>query len=159
MTIELANETPYAVDLDEVRLLCVHVLKTMHIHPEAEVSVAFVSAETMTELHMQWMDLPGTTDVMSFPMDELHPGDGAEGVLGDIVVDPAVAQRQAAAAGHSTMDEILLLVTHGLLHLMGFDHADAQEKREMFGWQRKLLLTWFAEREPGRTTVPEPTED
>lgn len=159
MTIELANETPYDVDLAEVRALCDHVLAHMRINPDADVSVTFVSDEAMSELHMRWMDLPGTTDVMSFPMDELRPGDGAEGVLGDIVVDPVVAESQAAAAGHSTLDEILLLVTHGLLHLMGFDHGNPEEKAEMFGYQRQLLLTWFAEREPGRTTIPEPTED
>jgi probable rRNA maturation factor len=159
MSIELANETDSAVDLDEVHRLCTHVLAQMRINPLVDVSVTFIGDAAMADLHMRWMDLPGTTDVMSFPMDELRPGEQGEGVLGDIVIDPEVARRQALAAGHSTMDEILLLTVHGMLHLMGFDHAQPQEKTEMFGYQRQLLLTWFAEREPGRTSIPEPTED
>lgn len=158
MSIEIGNETAAPLDLEEARELAAHVLAQMRIHPLAEVAIRFVDEPTMSELHVQWMDLEGPTDVMSFPMDELRP-DGEEGMLGDIVVCPAVAAAQAKAAGHSTMDEVLLLVAHGLLHLMGYDHAEPEERAEMFGLQRHLLLTWFAEREPGRTSVPEPTED
>ncbi len=158
MSIEIGNETTADLDLDEVRLLAEHVLEQMRIHPLAETVIGFVDEPTMSELHVRWMDLEGPTDVMSFPMDELRP-DGDEGVLGDIVICPAVAQRQADAADHSMMDEVLLLVVHGLLHLMGYDHGEPEERAEMFGLQRHLLLTWFAQREPGRTTIPAPTED
>jgi probable rRNA maturation factor len=159
MSIEVGNETDFEISLTEVEELTAHVLDRMGIHPAAEVYIRFADEDTMSRLHEQWMNLPGPTDVMSFPMDEMTPGDEVDGVLGDIVICPSVAARQAATAGHSLSDEILLLTTHGLLHLMGYDHAEPQEKEEMFGLQRHLLLTWFADREPGRTSVPEPTED
>jgi probable rRNA maturation factor len=104
----------------------------------------------MERLHVQWMDLPGPTDVMSFPMDELRPGRDDEepepGLLGDVVLCPTVAERQAAEAGHPAAEEILLLTTHGILHLLGFDHAEPDEEREMFELQRRLLLTFLAGR-------------
>ena len=104
----------------------------------------------MERLHVQWMDLEGPTDVMSFPMDELRPGrEGQrlqEGVLGDIVLCPSVAKKQAAGAGHSFEEELLLLTTHGILHLLGYDHAEPDEEREMFDLQRTLLLTYLAGR-------------
>ena len=90
------------------------------------------------------MDEPGPTDVLSFPMDELRPGTEDEptpaGLLGDIVLCPQVAQGQAETAGHSTLDELLLLTTHGILHLLGFDHAEPEEEKEMFGIQRDILI-------------------
>ncbi|MEE2815126.1 MAG: rRNA maturation RNase YbeY, partial [Actinomycetota bacterium] len=104
-------------------------------------------------LHVQWMDEPGPTDVLSFPMDELRPGSPenpmAPGLLGDIVLCPQVAEAQAQTAGHSLMDELILLTTHGLLHLLGFDHAEPDEEREMFGLQ-KSLIEGFARVERGR---------
>jgi probable rRNA maturation factor len=107
----------------------------------------------MEQLHVQWMDEPGPTDVLSFPMDELRPGTEDRptpaGLLGDIVVCPQVAAEQAVTAGHSTMEEILLLTAHGILHLLGFDHAEPDEEREMFGLQRDILIG-FAMSERGR---------
>ena len=101
----------------------------------------------MTELHIKWMDEPGPTDVLSFPMDELRPGaedkPPVEGVLGDVVVCPQVARVQAKAAGHETIDEILMLVTHGMLHLVGFDHAEPDEEKEMFGLQKQILSSFY----------------
>jgi probable rRNA maturation factor len=108
-----------------------------------------VDEKAMAELHLQWMDEPGPTDVLSFPMDELRPGlegeDAAEGILGDIVLCPTVAKTQAEAAGHSLMDELTMLTVHGMLHLLGFDHAEPDEEREMFGLQAEILQS-FAER-------------
>src|SRR6476646_1498636 len=96
------------------------------------------------------MDLSGPTDVMSFPMDELRPGsedhEPEPGLLGDIVLCPSVAERQARDAGHATEEELLLLTTHGILHLLGYDHAEPDEEREMFDLQRNLLLTFLAGR-------------
>ena len=122
----------------------------MKVHPDADVAISLVDEAAMTVLHEKWMDLPGPTDVMSFPMDELRPGrdgvDPTEGVLGDIVLCPSVAERQAREAGHAPVEELLLLTTHGLLHLLGFDHAEPDEKQEMFELQRQLLLTFLAGR-------------
>lgn len=126
------------------------MLDELNIHPQAELSVLFVDEDTMSELHVQWMDEPGPTDVLSFPMDEMRPGSETEptpaGLLGDVVLCPSVAARQAKTAGHSTTEELLLLTTHGILHLLGYDHAEPEEEREMFALQRSLLLTFLAQR-------------
>jgi probable rRNA maturation factor len=125
----------------------------LRVHPQADLCITLVDEAAMETLHVQWMDLPGPTDVMSFPMDELRPGreeqEPQEGVLGDIVLCPAVAAKQATEAGHATEEELLLLTTHGILHLLGFDHAEADEEREMFELQRQLLLTFLATRGRG----------
>ncbi len=150
MSIEVLNET--AMVLDEMELVACsrYVLEAMNVHPGADLCLKLVDEAAMEVLHVQWMDLPGPTDVMSFPMDELRPGrDGQEpeeGVLGDIVLCPSVAARQAAEAGHATEEELLLLTTHGILHLLGYDHAEPDEEREMFELQRTLLLTFLAGR-------------
>src|SRR5919202_2725621 len=100
------------------------------------------------------MDEPGPTDVLSFPMDERRPGtegeDSPAGLLGDVVLCPQVAAGQARSAGHSTAEEMLLLTTHGILHLLGYDHAEPDEEKEMFGLQRKLLLTFLGARKSGK---------
>ena len=146
MSIDINNESGVEVDLDAVVVLARHVLDRMRIHPLAELSVLLVDEAAMTELHVRWMDEPGPTDVLSFPMDELRPGRDDEelepGLLGDVVLCPQVAARQAAEAGHSMHDELLLLTTHGILHLLGYDHAEPDEEREMFGLQRELLGEW-----------------
>ena len=143
MSIEISNETAVEVDTDSVLKLATFVRDELKLHPAIDLGIIFVDEEPMAELHVKWMDEPGPTDVLSFPMDELRPGSdllpSPEGVLGDIVVCPQVAIRQAEAAGHSMMNEVLLLVTHGMLHLVGFDHAEPEEEKEMFGLQRELL--------------------
>ncbi|MGX6452400.1 rRNA maturation RNase YbeY [Brevibacterium paucivorans] len=159
MSIELGNETEHQVDLERVHECARFALDTLNVHPAVELSIRFISDDVMSELHDTWMGLPGTTDVMSFPMDELKPGHDEPGVLGDIVISPSVATEQATAAGHSVSDEIYLLTVHGILHLLGYDHHEPDEKEEMFALQRKLLLMWFAQIEPGRTHVPQPTEE
>lgn len=148
MTIEINNES--AIETDETRLLRLadYVLGELHVSTDAELSIIMVDEGAMEALHVQWMDEPGPTDVLSFPMDELRPGtDEAPtppGLLGDIVLCPQVAETQAQAAGHSTLDELLLLTTHGLLHLLGFDHAEPEDEKEMFGLQRELLSGFAA---------------
>ncbi|WP_166848833.1 rRNA maturation RNase YbeY [Isoptericola sp. BMS4] len=150
MSIEVNNESGAEVDEAEFAALGRFVLDTLHVHPQSELSILFVDTEAMTELHVQWMDEPGPTDVLSFPMDELRPGSEAEetppGTLGDVVLCPEVAARQAQVAGHSTVEEMLLLTTHGILHLLGYDHAEPEEEKEMFALQRRLLLTFLAGR-------------
>jgi probable rRNA maturation factor len=150
VSVEVNNESGVDVDEAEIVALARHVLAQMHVHPQAELSVVLVDETAMEQLHVQWMDEPGPTDVLSFPMDELRPGtDGEEspaGLLGDVVLCPQVAAAQARQAGHSTAEELLLLTTHGILHLLGYDHAEPDEEKEMFGLQRKLLLTFLATR-------------
>lgn len=150
MSIEVNNETGVAVDETEIVALARHVLAEMRVHPQAELSVILVDEPAMEQLHVQWMDEPGPTDVLSFPMDELRPGTDEEespaGLLGDVVLCPQVAAAQAVTAGHTTQEELLLLTTHGILHLLGYDHAEPDEEKEMFALQRRLLLTFLATR-------------
>jgi len=150
VSVEVNNESGVDVDEAEIVALARHVLAQMHVHPQAELSVVLVDESAMEQLHVQWMDEPGPTDVLSFPMDELRPGtdgeDSPAGLLGDVVLCPQVAATQARQAGHSTAEELLLLTTHGILHLLGYDHAEPDEEKEMFGLQRKLLLTFLATR-------------
>jgi probable rRNA maturation factor len=144
MSIEINNESSIEVDESALQRLAGYALDIMHVHPDAELAIVLVDEAAMEQLHVQWMDEPGPTDVLSFPMDELRPGTEDEpapaGLLGDVVLCPQVAQVQAETAGHTLMDELLLLTTHGILHLLGFDHAEPAEEREMFGIQRDILV-------------------
>ena len=144
MSIEINNESSIEVDESALQRLAGYALDIMHVHPDAELAIVLVDEAAMEQLHVQWMDEPGPTDVLSFPMDELRPGTEDEpapaGLLGDVVLCPQVAQLQAETAGHTLMDELLLLTTHGILHLLGFDHAEPAEEREMFGIQRDILV-------------------
>ena len=153
MSIEINNESAIEVDESAIQRLAVFALDAMHVHPDAELAIVLVDEGAMEQLHVQWMDEPGPTDVLSFPMDELRPGTEdaptPAGLLGDIVLCPQVAQAQAETAGHSTMAELQLLTTHGILHLLGFDHAEPVEEKEMFGLQREILAG-FAQQERRR---------
>ena len=144
MSIEINNESAIEVDEAALQRLASYAFDIMHVHPDAELAIVLVDEAAMERLHVQWMDEPGPTDVLSFPMDELRPGTEEEpspaGLLGDVVLCPQVAQVQAETAGHTLMDELLLLTTHGILHLLGFDHAEPAEEREMFGIQRDILV-------------------
>ncbi|MBK8469185.1 MAG: rRNA maturation RNase YbeY [Candidatus Phosphoribacter sp.] len=150
MSIDVLNECGFAIDELELVACARYVMKQLTVHPDADLAISLVDESAMALLHEKWMDLPGPTDVMSFPMDELRPGrdgvDPDEGVLGDVVLCPSVAERQALEAGHAPVEELLLLTTHGILHLLGFDHAEPDEKQEMFELQRQLLLTFLAGR-------------
>ncbi|MCU1527194.1 MAG: rRNA maturation RNase YbeY [Frondihabitans sp.] len=146
MSIEINNESSIPVDEGAILRLATFALDQMHVHPEAELAIVLVDEGAMEQLHVQWMDEPGPTDVLSFPMDELRPGTEEEptppGLLGDIVLCPQVATAQAITAEHSALDEMLLLTTHGILHLLGFDHAEPDEKAEMFGIQDGILAAF-----------------
>jgi probable rRNA maturation factor len=149
MSIELNNESGVEVDEAAVQRLAVYALDELHVHPDAELAIVFVDEAAMEQLHVQWMDEPGPTDVLSFPMDELRPGTEdmmtPPGLLGDIVVCPQVAIAQAETAGHSPLEEMLLLTCHGILHLLGFDHAEPEDEKEMFGIQRDILVGFALE--------------
>jgi probable rRNA maturation factor len=149
MSIEIANESTAAVDIMRLEKLARFVLDDMKVSPLVELSIRLVEVDAMTALHVHFMNEPGPTDVLAFPMDELHDQrddvehpDAPPTLLGDVVLCPAVADKQARKAGHSTEDELHLLCTHGILHLLGYDHGDAGEEREMFGEQGRILTAW-----------------
>jgi probable rRNA maturation factor len=146
MSIEVLNESGEDLDVNRLATLSRFVMDRMRVHPLAELCIKAVDEPTMAALNEQWMEKEGPTDVLAFPMDELRPGlvndDPEEGVLGDLVLCPAVAEQQGATAGHGTEAEVDLLTVHGLLHLLGYDHAEPEEQREMFGLQDELLVAW-----------------
>jgi probable rRNA maturation factor len=170
LSVEVNNESGVAIDERALTQLGRFVLDALRIDPLAELSVLLVDPDTMAALHQQWMDLPGPTDVMAFPMDAADgpaerfdpsapPGTDegrAEAMLGDVVLCPAVAADQATSAGHSTEAELHLLCTHGILHLLGYDHGDPDEEREMFELQSRLVQEWArtSKRGPIRAPVP-----
>jgi probable rRNA maturation factor len=156
VSIEVNNESGIEVDESELVALSRYIFEQLYIHPQAELSILLVDEPAMEKLHVELMDEPGSTDVLSVPMDELTPGTPdrptPQGMLGDIAVCPQVAQVQAGNAGHSLQDEMLLLTTHGILHLLGYDHAEPEEKEEMFGLQRQLLSGFTGKDAPAETT-------
>jgi probable rRNA maturation factor len=176
VSIEIRNESGVAVDEAGLAALARHVLDGMRVHPLAELSVLLVDEAAMTGLHQRWMGEDGPTDVLAFPMDEMGlppPGGGqaehgtddevAQTLLGDVVLCPQVAVEQARKAGHSVQDELDLLCTHGILHLLGYGHAEPDEHATMFGLQDRLLAGWHSERDadgdPGRQAGPAGQED
>ena len=141
MTIEVTNTSGQLVPTAEMTSLMTHAMKALDLNPDCDLNIAFVEDDYMTELHIKWMDEPGTTDVLSFPMD--MPEEPGEAVtLGDIVISPVVAAAQALTQGHSTEHEIYILATHGLLHIIGYDHADKADEKVMFDLQEKIVTDW-----------------
>jgi len=151
VSIEIANESGVSVDDSSIVAAARFALDRMGVSPMAELSVLLVELEVMATLHEQWMDLEGPTDVMAFPMDELESArrpdaaDAGPALLGDIVLCPAFAKDQARTAGHSLLAELHLLTVHGVLHLLGYDHAEPAEEREMFALQKRILADFTAE--------------
>ncbi|QYJ04657.1 rRNA maturation RNase YbeY [Nocardioides panacisoli] len=157
MTIEILEESGTGVDLTALARLARFVIDEMRVHPQAELCIKAVDEDTIAELNEQWMGKPGPTDVLAFPMDELRPGQinqdpdpDEQPVLGDLVLCPVVAERQGEAAGHGHWAELELLTVHGILHLLGYDHAEPEEHREMFGLQDQLLGSWRATTDDGQ---------
>jgi probable rRNA maturation factor len=146
MSIEVLNESGDPLDEKGLVRLSRFVMDQLRVHPLAELCIKLVDEATIAELNEKWMEKTGPTDVLAFPMDELRPGlvneDPEEGVLGDLVLCVAVARRQAEQAGHPLQDEVQLLTVHGILHLLGYDHAEHDEHQEMFDLQATLLEQW-----------------
>jgi probable rRNA maturation factor len=145
------------VDLPRWVGLANAVLVDSGVRGDAELSLVFVDEPTMTELNKRYMDKDGPTDVLAFPLDDpldagRWPDSGSTGpdreppavaelpmLLGDVVVCPAVAARQAPTHAGSYDDELALLVVHGVLHVLGMDHAEAEEAASMQARERELL--------------------
>jgi probable rRNA maturation factor len=169
VSIEVLNESGVQVDERSLAEVARYVLDQMGVSPLVELAISLKDVAEMERLHVQYMDEPGPTDVMSFPQDELNlrgsrgvahtSGNGGGGgkddedemptLLGDVVLCPEVAERQGREAGHGTAAELELLTTHGVLHLLGYDHGEPEQHAEMFGLQAELLTDWRAGRTPG----------
>jgi probable rRNA maturation factor len=161
MSIEINNESGQMVDELAITSAARHVLDSLGVNPMAELSILVVDSVAMATLHKQWMDLDGPTDVMAFPMDTLDdkPGLGSDpgpALLGDVILCPDVAKLQAAEAGHTMDSELFLLTTHGVLHLLGYDHGEPDAEREMFELQTRLVTGWSQATGHGPIRTPLP---
>lgn len=106
-----------------------------------EVGVVFVSDVEMTRLNAKYRGKRKTTDVLSFGNDEAWPGTGERELLGDVIVSVAQAGRQAKAAGKPLRGELAMLLVHGTLHLLGYDHETVKDEKVMFPLQNRILKT------------------
>ena len=147
-SVTIENEAGIDCDTEALGRLAEHLIEALRLHPDAELGITLVDEPRMAALHVEWMDEPGATDVLSFPMDELRSAPEGQapvpGILGDIVLCPAFAAGQAAERGRTLDGELQFLVTHGMLHLIGYDHATPEEYATMFALQDRLLETWSA---------------
>jgi len=143
MSVEITNKSGQLVPTENLRELMENSLQELKLNAECELNMVFVDEAEMTELHIKWMNEGGATDVLSFPMD-LPSTPGEAVTLGDIVIAPTVAAEQALVAGHSIEHEIYILATHGLLHILGYDHAEKAEEAVMFALQEDLVRKWQA---------------
>lgn len=143
MGIELSNESKSTCDEAAIISVAAFAMAKMGIHPDSDLSITLVDEARIEELHIEWMDLPGPTDVLSFPMDEMKPNSAADGpgIIGDIVLCPEFARKQAKEGLDA---ELALLTVHGVLHCLGYDHAEKDEELEMFGLQDECLKEWKA---------------
>lgn len=141
MTLEITNTSGLLVPANEMQSLMTFAFKELELHSDCELNMLFVDDEEMTELHIKWMNEGGTTDVLSFPMD-MPEVEGEIVTLGDIMISPTFAAAQALTAGHSTEHEIYILATHGLLHIIGYDHAEPEEEKIMFALQEQIVEKW-----------------
>jgi probable rRNA maturation factor len=147
MSIEVLNESGVDVDVADFARLARFTLSRLRVHPQAELCLKLVDEATIAQFNERWLGNAGPTDVLSFPMDELRParegGEPAEeGILGDLLLCPQYAAAQASTYSRSAADEMHLLTIHGILHLLGYDHAEPAEEREMFALQARLLAEW-----------------
>lgn len=150
MSIEFLNESGIEIDPQPLIDVAQYALGRLDVHPGVELTLLAVDEDTIAEQHVRWLNLPGPTDVMSFPIDELTPGSGrpdapepGPSVLGDIMLCPSFAAVQAEKAGHPLSHELIVLTVHGVLHLLGFDHAEPDEEQRMFALQNELILDYY----------------
>ncbi len=143
MSVFLADEQDLEVPADRLVALARYVLEARRVPDDMELSLLCVDEATIAELNQEHLGKTGPTDVLAFPIDE--PGEtppDAPAILGDVVLCPKVAYEQAAASGRSGQEELELLTVHGILHLLGMDHADPASEREMFGLTDELLASF-----------------
>lgn len=147
----MVDEQDVAVDAARLVALAEHVLAALDVPGELELAVTCVDVDAMTALNTEHMGSTGPTDVLAFPIDA--PADvtpGVPGLLGDVVLCPAVAHDQAADHDRGPAGEVDLLLVHGILHLLGHDHAEAADRRLMFGLTDDLLAAFGAAGDPVR---------
>ncbi|PWH12740.1 MAG: rRNA maturation RNase YbeY [Anaerolineae bacterium] len=138
ITIETLENLSPSIAPEIVEHAARAALEHQSVPAEVEVTIVLSNDVQLRELNLQWMGINAPTDVLSFPSDEIDPETGAR-YLGDIVISMETAARQAARAGHTLEAEVQLLTVHGMLHLLGHDHAEAEEKARMWTAQTEIL--------------------
>ncbi len=141
MNIELSNESGVSVNETDIVSVAEFAMHHMGLHEDCDLAISIVDESRMSELHEEWMDLKGPTDVLSFPMDELVPHSPDPGIVGDIVLCPQFAEAQAK---NGLAAELQLLTIHGVLHCLGYDHAEPAQEKAMFDLQESILSKWQA---------------
>lgn len=150
MSVEVANrQRRHRVDVAEARALAEHVLRAEG-REAAGLSVAIVSDRAIAKLHREFLDVPGPTDVISFPLEDDVPGPACGDVLGEVVVSADTAAREARARRLPFRRELLLYVAHGTLHLLGYDDHAPRDRARMHARQEALLDAFLARRRAGR---------
>ncbi len=147
MPVFLADEQDLEIDADDLVALAGHVIDARRVPADMELSLLLVDTATIAALNAEHLDGEGPTDVLAFPIDE--PGESPPiepAILGDVVLCPSVADGQASGAGHELQSELRMLTVHGILHLLGMDHADPDEERAMFALTDELLSSYTASR-------------
>lgn len=146
MNVFVADEQEESVDVAGVRSLAALVLEKEQCPPESEVSVILVGEDEMAGYNQRFLDRIGPTDVISLPIEELVPGrppgaasDGPPPLLGDVILSPSYIRRQAGELGADFDDEFALMVVHGVLHLLGYDHAGEKDAERMEDRERAIL--------------------
>jgi probable rRNA maturation factor len=144
--IFLADEQTDEVGLSDLHFLAQLVLREEGYPDEVEVTLIFVSEPEIAAYNERFLDRSGPTDVLAFPVEELLPGvvpetdpQGPPLMLGDVIIAPGYVRRQAESTGVAFEDEIALMVTHGILHLLGYDHVEDEDAELMEARERELL--------------------
>lgn len=128
LIIDIENRSNVSVEQKKLQKIANFVMKELKLRPEQELSISLVDIKEMTELHQKWMNESGPTDVMSFRLAEITEFDFS---LGDVVICPAIAEKDANKLQKSPAEHLVFLLVHGILHLIGFDHQEAAERRDM----------------------------
>jgi probable rRNA maturation factor len=146
MNVFLADEQPIAVDTAAMRKLAESVLEAEGCPPESEVSLILVDEAEMASYNRRFLKRSGPTDVISLPIEDLAPGRppravpaGPPPMLGDLILAPSYIRAGAEERRVDFDDELALLVVHGLLHLLGYDHAVKSDAEAMETRERQLL--------------------
>lgn len=136
--IETAEGIQPDFDLNILEEAIKEVIAHEHEVEDADVTILLTGDEQIQALNLQFLDINEPTDVLSFPADFVDP-DSEHKYLGDVIISLPRAHAQAQAGGHLLEDELKLLVVHGALHLLGYDHTGEEEKEEMWAVQKSIL--------------------
>ena len=136
--LQVDDEFQSALPEKRLEQAALETLRQAQAPKAADLTIVLTGDETLQSLNLEFMGIDAPTDVLSFPADLIDPDTGQR-YLGDVLISVPRAQAQAPENGQSLQDEILLLAVHGVLHLLGYDHAEPAEKEQMWARQSSVL--------------------